>query len=615
MPGKRKARAMLILLLISIILLQQAQLGIVSSAESISLIVNVPAVKENDRGVKGDVIQVRVELKVPGSGRVSVRAGGEVDNTTMTSMKMAVMVAALLAGVDWNSFDTTISLETQGDVAGPSGSLAISIAVYSILAGTGYRLENASITGAVSPDGLASRVGGVNVKCRASIDKGLHFYYPLANYTERLREECVEGRPVSSVVNATLTLAGFPRYSVDFIYKPPIEFNESMRKAARYLANETRKLMVSYGINSVEGGSIEERLRIAENRLDTHPYAAASFAYSALFEAYRMIYGKRLLEAGDMARESMNIIEEIDSMLDMLEENLTSMTSEGSIYYVEFLSTAYTRLAAARSSLEEAKGLVEARSPVLDVIVNDLAHARARVDSIIAWIMTARMLKDVGPRASEGLLERIVERASEYSKTSVSYATSLVEYIGEVYPVNRDELKAYLSSIAILVEKADEYRAEGNNIAALGFYREALSQSLSRIFNFPATKGELVIKGYLDELKRLIATINSYSAMRGIISGLSLAYIEYSSLMYNVNKAQALGLMEEAMASAMIWMMGVIQPTSLTGGLEEAGITSTEKSPVIEDPAFTISLAAATYLLGLLVAAKYASTLYRRIAV
>ncbi len=604
-------RLALIILIVSLTLQPLIPL-IQAYAETVSVTINVPAVKEDNGKVEGDVIQVKVEIGVPGSGRVDVRAGGSIDNTTLTSMKMAVMTAALLAGVDWNSFDAIISLETQGDVAGPSGSLAISVAVYSILSGVNLGLDNASITGAVSPDGLASRVGSVDVKCGASIGRGFDFYYPLANYTDRLRSEC-EGRPVSSVVNATLEIMGFSSYKVEFSYKPPLQFNESMKKAALYLAGETRKLLDEYGIRGEQASLIEERLRVAENRLETSPYTAASFAYSALLEAYRVIYGDRLLKSDSMAEEALRIIDEISPLLDDLEGNLTSMTREGSIYYVEFLSTAYTRLAAARSSLEEARGLINAGSTALDVIVGDLAHARARVDSIIAWISTAESLRYVGPRASEALLERIVNRASEYSRTAVSYATSLIEYIGESYPINKDELKAYLNAIKILVEKADKYKAEGNNIAALGFYREALSESLSRIFNFPATRGGTIIEGYINELHRLIATINSYTAMRGIVSGLSLAYMEYSKLIYNVNKIQSLGLMEESMASSMIWLMGLIQPLSSGRGME-AQVSSPRSQPIaIEDPAFTISLAAAAYLLGLLIAARYASLLYRRV--
>jgi len=175
-------------------------------------------------------------------------------------------------------------------------------------------------------------------------------------------------------------------------------------------------------------------------------------------------------------------------------------------------------------------------------------------------------------------------------------------------------LKAYLSSIKILVDKADKYRAEGNNIAALGFYREALSQSLFRIFNFPITRGEAIIDGYIRELDRLIATINSHSAMRGIISGLSLAYMEYSRLIYSVDKVQSLGLMEEAMASSIIWLMGLTQSPNRQGGnVASSQQASSSQVIAVEDPAFTISLAAATYLLGLLIAAKYASSLYRRL--
>ncbi len=596
-------RRMLALLLIALVVLASTPVG--AQQDEVKVLkawFYAPAVSDEDGA---DLIRVDIEVRIPGIGDVNVEAGGKVDNTTYMSMKMAVYTAALYAGLDWRRIDASIRLETPQNVAGPSGSLGVAVVTYQLLT-RGHAAEGLTITGAISPDGTASRVGSVDLKCRAAEEAGSTFIYPLVNMTEKLRTTC-NGIPVPSIVNATATILGLGPFQVATILEIPPEFNAAMRDAAREIASKA--LRVAEDAPDNVRMAVEERINASRQVMDVSPYASASLAFTALVTAYNGYYQARLANGSNIYESILSEVGEVKGILEDLRRELDSHSLNGSIYYIEFLSTAYTRLANAEASLEEARSLAEDRSPLIENAISSLAVSRARVETIRAWIDTAERMKAVGPTVTAGELREATVRYGGYTRQAVEYANSILEYMIKYYNAPEDVLGVRIKIINRLVSEARGYEGQGNYVAALGFYREALSMTLSSIFGFfLARSSSDIINGYYNDLETLHSMIQSRLASIGLSSGLALAYEEYASILVGEEPSTAISLLEEAVASSIAWyMLTLKEPGRVVTVAGEGG------GLLLRDPALTIILSTASYMLALVVVSQYIASAYRRI--
>ncbi len=577
----------------------------VSAQSSFETSFYAPAV--SDTG-KADLIKVDIRIVIPGSGVFEVNAGGDVDNTTYHSMKMAVMAASMYAGIRWNSIDVYITLETNRNVAGPSGSLGVAIMTYLLLTRytRGYTGPgDVAITGAISPDGSASRVGAVGLKCKAAMEQGVRFLYPLVNYTPQLGIEC-NGMPVPSMINGTMTLLNAPTTVVQTNISLPIEFHKAMREAAASLASKAEVLLAEL---SGEGKSIvESRLNASASVLDRSPYAAASLAFTALYNAYRFYYQSSMLNGTNVYESASRLVSSIEEELREVETRLEDADYNGSILYIEFLSTAYTRLADAKSSLEEASGLIRTRAPIIENILANIALAKARIDTINTWIDTADRVREAGPSISIDEARLAVSLYGDYAEEAVLYANSILKYFIENYNVPRDIFQVRINTINNLLRDAKTYYNEGNYIAALGFYREALSRTLSQIFGFFLTRSDpSIINGYYRDLGNLVSMIQAQLASHGLVSGLALAYREYSEVLLNDDPATAIGLLEEALSSLFAWYTLL-----LSEPMAGEGIVMPESSPALRDPVLTVTVGIAAYILALTLVGWYVVSMLKR---
>ncbi len=576
-----------------------------SAQASVEASFYAPAVSDTGRA---DLIRVDIRIDIPGSGLFKVDAGGEVDNTTYHSMKMAVMTASMYAGIRWDSIDVRIRLETSRNVAGPSGSLGVAITTYLLLTRytRGYTGPgDVAITGAISPDGSASRVGAVDLKCKAAMEHGTKFLYPLVNYTPQLGDEC-NGTPIPSMINGTMTLLDTPATYMQTNISLPTEFHDAMKDAAASLASKARSLL---GELPEEGRSIvESRLEASARVLDKSPYAAASLAFTALYNAYRYYYQSAMLNGTNVYDSASRLVSSVGEELRGVESRLEGADYNGSILYLEFLSTAYTRLADAKSSLEEASGLIRARAPTIEGILSNIALAKARVDTIKAWIDTAERVKSAGPSISRDELRLAVSLYGDYAGEAVLYANSILEYFIENYNAPRDILQVRIETINNLLREAKTYYNEGNYVAALGFYREALSRTLSQIFGFFLARSDpSIIDGYYRDLSSLVSMAQAQLATHGLISGLALAYREYSEVLLEEDPATAIGLLEEALSSSFAWYTLLLSEPAAS-----ASTPRPEPVPMLRDPILTATVGVATYILALALVAWYVVSIIRR---
>ncbi len=589
--------------LVAMVVLASAAPALAREGESWTVSVDFYLAAVDESGRKGTLIPATLTVRYPGEGRILVSSGGGVDEVAETSMEEAVKLASLLAGVDWRTVDFNITLHTGSRVGGPSGSAMVALVAYTILAGspTPNYTSEIVVTGAISPEGLVASVGGVEYKCEAAREAGLTLYYPLVNLTAQLIDECGGvNNTYTGILNLTSKVYGSPPLKVSLkVFPLPREFNETMRDAALEMAEKAKKLLEAALEEGAQRESINATMRTINSSLeivDTHPYAAASLAFTALRNATIIYYSVKAEEEGFLD----SVAENVSKQLERIENILDSMPRNGSIYYLEFVATAYTRLADARSSLLAYEKYSSA-GRTLDAVVS-LATASARIDSIMHWIRSANASRNSTPTLSGGDVERLAYAVADYAETTARYARAIANYVVENYG-RSPSLLVYIDIIDELVSKAREYMGEGNYLAAIGFYREALSRSLSMLFqaSLGSYRGpEPILDDYMAELERLYTMLASRLLAAGASPGLAPAYYDYGLVLWNRgDPASAILMLEEASASAITWATLLVARSNTTA---PPPMTSTGEAGGggVEAPAWLAGVAVAMvgFLLG-----------------
>lgn len=576
-------RLVTVLLLLTMVIVSYASIA-QSGSEQVTLTgwVMVPAVSDSG----GSLINVTVTIKVPGSGVIRVegeRGESSIGEVTRSSMIMAVKTGSLYAGYYWGSLDAIIRIGTREEVEGPSGSFAVALLTYMLLAyNSNVGIKGYTITGAISPDGLSSRVGGVSVKCSVAQRSGYVLVLPLANVPD-VGLNCRSMAPVSGLLSGLSVLRGLPSFTVNVTYTLPEDYNRGMRDIASDMVRRTENLLskisqarLPWPIEWIRGN-----LSRAKTIIDDHPYAAASLAFVAYVQAKQSEYYMLLSERG--VRVAFDELSGFRSEIRELKMEMDSLPRSGSIYYVEFLATAYTRLADANSTLLYLESAVRGGGDIGDIAYY-LGFTRARLDSVRAWISLANILKDERPVIGEDTVRSVTLIFGSYVKASVDYASHLVEYVIRAYDlpqVEREQLQVYLEVVKGLIARGDSELSKGNYLAALGFYREAFSKSLARLFTPPSVMTGDIARGYVGELLKLQSLLTSTIITRGLVSGLAPAYSDYAMVRYELGDLNAsIDLLEEAVASTILWYTLTLRTTQLLGTPVQVG----EQAPSMVQP-------------------------------
>ena len=558
-----------------LVLVAALLLPITVSAASEGLRANITVAAVSEPEFRGVLIPVSIIIK-PGHGEVNVRSGGPVGDTTRSSLEQAAILGAVLAGYDWRRLDYTIVFHNASRVEGPSASAAVATTIYLMLTGSPSVsiLENRSVmTGAISPVGLFSPVGGVEEKCAAAVQAGRSFFYPLSNYQPSL-SKCGNATALAGILSAAEALTGLRINAEPAKISMPPEFNDTMRSAAINMSRVARSVLARYSNSSLGPGlarvlaEAERALNMSAENLDSHPYASASFAFTALYKAFYIDYAARLLAPGQTGGFLTLVRKEAGMLmanLTRLESRLASMPASGSAYYIEFLGTAYTRIADAESSLAQIDVLAE-ESP--QAAIDSLAYARARIYSVESWMRAAESVRGLEPYLSSEQIYTMNSVVGDYAHIATDYALSIARYMLESakaqkgYPVDTRLLERSIDVLLSIIHRGDNYTAQGNPIAALGFYRDALDKSMNRIFSIVLANESslpLVYRGYMEEAYKLYNYIAARLAWSGFPPGLAPAYMDYAILLYEkYNETEAaLDIARNALASAVTWYLYV----------------------------------------------------------
>ncbi|MEM1904425.1 MAG: hypothetical protein QW617_03820 [Acidilobaceae archaeon] len=550
------AIALLTLLLGATLIPLEGQTEVQPTQRVLSGWVLVPAVQGN----QGRLINMTIQITYPGSGLISIAILADkatVDEITRLSAELAVKMASILAGYSWKSFDTHIEIQIATNITGPSGSFAIALLVYSLLSLNSNLSLNLAVTGAITPHGLASRVGGIPEKCSASRDSVL--VLPLVNVAQAT--PLCYPKPVTGILNATasLNVLRVPSSELTIKTSTPQKLKSLLVEVAENISVATESVLkdlLPAARASVES-NVRSLLEEARNLKDDDPYVAASTAFSA----YVTVLNVRHYEA--IKREGLGyvvrVLESQREKATALESRLKGFSPQGSQLYIEFASLAYARLADAVYHI----GVVEksANRMSAEELASRLAYIDGRLETVKYWSFVAEALRDEGVQLSSYTLSDTLNLLRDYSSTTASYVVSLVEYVVRNYPLD-ENTKTYMASVALelrdLVRRAEEEYARDNKIAALGYYRECLSKSLDIMSQLLGDESH-VAREYYKELERIWTVIAAEALTRGVPLGMASLYSSYAE--YKASRgdyASALDLMGEATISAILWRLSTL---------------------------------------------------------
>lgn len=540
-------------------------------------------------GTQGMVTNVTVTLTYPGTGQVSVTDNsGQVGSSTLYSVEMAYMVAMAYAGLNWRNYNLYVHFNVSGPIEGPSGSFGVMLAVLALATGLDVNsLHHFAITGAVSPSGLSGPIGGLQYKCEAAASEGLGIVYPVGNMPSA-SGGCNDSRavPVAGVVQALSEVFGAYPYTMNVSVPAPRQFNEVMVNVTDYFIEDTVSALqqVSSSASLLRGsGSFlryqverfvnesERDLAMAREYLASMPYAAASFAFTAYVNALAANYTLWALRVSNSGGSLAGFLK---SQASDLYSRASAMMANAELYanrsysltFAELMATAFARLADSLYFSSYAASLAS-QVNVTGVYVPAyyLALAKARILGAIGWLMAANATVDEGVNLTPALVAATAEAVGGYADTVLNYAGALISYyvqqlesIGDV--ADAEALQAMENDLRFLVNYGDSLLSQGQYLAAIGVYEDALTNALNVIFvESGSFSSRAVNLAYAAELNSEYAVLAAALARSGLLSSLDSAYMSYASALLPSDPQDAIYIMETAVIDELSWYLGLIQ--------------------------------------------------------
>jgi hypothetical protein len=213
----------------------------------------------------------------------------------------AAAVGSLYSGLDPRDVD--VSFSVTGPIDGPSAGAALTVGVLAALRGDAL-LPGVTMTGAVSPDGTISRVGGVGLKLAAAKEAGYStVLLPPGNATLQVsgsnetisavdagNDLGLDVRHVSTVAEAYQLLTGMPLTpGADVPYVLPASVRDAGAQTARDLIANTAELVAQIPADAAKRPVLIEGLARSEEFLAAGDAASAyALAVEALLVAGRV---------------------------------------------------------------------------------------------------------------------------------------------------------------------------------------------------------------------------------------------------------------------------------------------------------------------------------------
>ena len=560
----------------------------------------VPAVARTEAGYTGVMSDLTVTVAWPGTGTVYVAADPLTELDMQAAARVAALIATLLAGYDFESFDYFVRIKADSPiVGGPSASAAMAVSFLAALRGKTIP-GNYSMTGMIDPDTTVGPVGGVPEKLTAAARAGVKLFAIPAGQSkarslslgstvdviEMGKQLGVKVVEVDTVLDAYALATGDRSLLTKYTVNRSIEYPGWLRRQLQASIEEFRSAAsgnVSCAVKALKGlpSSVAQSIRplIADaNRSLSEGeklvskglyYAAASRFFGAAISAT-----EACLLAGHIADNDLQgLLEAVKSYAatanrslgyaeamvrgSLLQGNLTDTKIQ---LAVAVLSRTGDARRSALHAVAQAKAIEAGQvPPSLDVLANmvgDAVYAYYRARTSVQWLNTYRE----APQGTLIPLERLKRSIDSYvyfAYSAASYARAL-----GVADTAADEK----------VETAKAMLAEANSttdyILALVYAVQGYTmytRDMWEVFN----TGEAAVRA----AGKGLTILTNMAVDRGMHPILPLLYKEYATVL-NETGAR-LSLYVQASSYALLLNMLAKTKSNPPGGAQQRTVTIT----------------------------------------
>ncbi len=464
---------------------------------------------------------------LPGYGR-TFTGGALLGADFQGAMGGAAVAAAIVSGKPFIKFDYLYYLSDLGynvtlRAAGPSGSaLASTLTLLQLL---GLKdTKHPAMTGMIGLGGEVLVVGGVKVKGETVKAYGIStFLVPVGEAVP------IPGLKVISVGSIIDAAQYFTDQNVTAalgkVCSPPAYLKKLNVFKYHYekLYKLVEELIKKYNIYSK---NIERNLRFAKMAAEEgNYYAAASYAFTALIDAYT-IYYKRMLNATSINNATAVVKEEINKLKAYL--RITPQGCGANYWSAEACAAVYNREFRLQEMLKFLEAHTNVTSPkILPSIASTLARAKARAISIKLWASAVSDLAKLPYAPPLKNFDLVAKEAYAIGLTAARYALSLI-------PPGR-----LASQIEDAVDSMAQAMYDGNYFKVIGlssFAFETSADALGSIQNSTVVARQImplvVGRSYCEVPSFIAYSYSQYVSSLLKTDPIAAEFLAYTSLYY-----------------------------------------------------------------------------------
>ncbi len=522
----------------------------------------------------------------PGTGKVFVSAEPLSELDMQASARIAALVAAFVAGVNYFDYDYYVEIVSNSTiVGGPSAGAAMCVALTAALLDEPLN-TSVVVTGMIMPDGLIGPVGGIPEKVHAAAEVGAKLMIvPLGQTraqslaTGHVVDVVQEGQSLGVKVVEASTIYDVLRYFGVSVREPPInvsvELPESVKSVMRSWAEDSMKQYsdlvkeaesLMSQVSDAYKAQMIDLLQQAANYA-THGnqsleagdyYSAASDYFAATIYADEAVWVGKIVVGqatiDDLLSEARLAVDEAMNKYESLVKDRFANGADAS--YVTVLAEVGRRVVEANASLAQAE-----ESPN----VPDLVYIKWRARSAIDWM---DMLDAVN--ASGKFVPASTLRSTAF--LMAYFAESVASYVESLTGQSLTTVWTYVEEAKTLAEK-DPYASLGAALLASARLSAAVNQAFS-----------IDPRGVADALKVMALRAVSASEERGIEPAVTVAYIERGDGMLEAGRySDAIAFYDLAVINTVAYTsmipVGSASPQTTTPAGTQTSTTSTATTP------------------------------------
>ncbi|MEB3845696.1 MAG: hypothetical protein GSR83_01460 [Desulfurococcales archaeon] len=572
--------------------------------------IDVAAVLAGSEGgeEKGVLSKLVVTVAYPGSGNVYVSTNPLTMLDTQAAARIAAMVAARMAGVNFWKYDYFYEMKSDSIiVGGPSASAAMTALTIACLLNTPVRNDTV-VTGMINPDGTVGPVGGLDGKLHAVATRDKEFVIPIgqANYTYIVYEEkklpfgLVIYRPVKKTVDLVklgkkLGVQVVEAADISQVYyyltgkhlpvkttSLPVEYTQVISFINKGLSARYAELNNTY--HQIIGKASSTVKKYARELYEqSRNYYNSSLHSTGTYRMYLLVQaGSYLEKANALINASLNdwavtgyvktVYSAVNKTLDKINkctDSCTPLKVEYMTYIASLAEDSFNMFKSAVKQLDNRSGKLYLPVSLFGgVTVTPLytlvdAHWKITLAGILySSLNSYNYLFTKGPIVEEEEVRRAALEEAEIARSMQGYAVSLANELG-VQPEPLTKALEFFDNATTDLNK-------GKYFSSLSYSTLAIEYSTISFIQMFGLKGEL----YIPSLEKMVqATLAQYTNNTGTPFASYMLYQISRNLVNHGDTETGYLLMEKAMLYASLYTL--LAKTAQPSGTPSSTGTST----------------------------------------